>query len=532
MNKDNVFNPNFLNQPQQVQKNKDDIEYLIKNQFKVFNTTLNMFEGMESVAITETDIPADFSGENAVLLTRNGLIFKIVTITDNIVYIKYYSQLPQGPAGPAGSLPEWGEPDQIIARYGYGAGEYGWSYGKVPSGGMPNQVLTKYGYGDNEYQWEDATGGGGGGGDSTIKLQQIDYNYPKMVENLTQTSVISADTRNIPNQMFANNQVLLCTQCPQMTDSYITSDGGIFSMYTMHSFPSFFLLDLSGEITTPVLEHNSSQSVGFQLNINEGTKRQIAVNKIDILFYSSNNPFSGSAIMPDEISATNDGLAWTGGCSIQNIDDINNPYTMKRVGVHNYIPIIGSDSISIDVNEVGTRFVVKLDEEVNNKLARSLVTPLTAPSSTALVGIGTNNAQTNITIGSGLTLTGNTLSAPATSPTYMYFVSFEIINAASYNSKIQMTAFSSGEKIVPDGNAKNFLKQLVTRIASSDALSATPANIKYPATGTINDTPIKYAECISTGSLSVYGTGDENTIYNFDNEDTTVANFQVSVIKV
>ena len=513
MNKDNVFNPNFLNQPQQVQKNKDDIEYLIKNQFKVFNTPLDMFEGMESVSLSETDIPADFSGENAVLLTRNGLIFKIVTITDNMVYIKYYSQLPagpQGPTGPSGGLPEYGEPDQVLARYGYGDGEYGWVYGKVPSGGSPNQVLTKYGYGDNEYQWQDPQGGGGGGGGFD----------PNLLTEITNGSSywddISCISDYIGYSEFDGYHQLLFGSRQSGSFNY----GG-----------TYYSIGCGFGFSIPVISDFFNVKDGKGLALTDSFLTKVYSGLLQSVYNVYELPENNQG------SASYD--TTYGGQIIQNVKyDISyylngQEYTDEYSISHSKrFPFFGTNGINIDANENTSGFNISLDNEVSNKLARALVTPVSAPVSTELVGIGTNNTQTNITIGSGLTLSNNTLTATASSPTYMYYASFEVINAASYNSKIQMTAFSSGEKIVPDGNAKNFLKQLVTRIAASDALSATPANIKYPATGTINDTPIKYAECISTGSLSVYGTGDENTIYNFDNEDTTVANFQVSVLKV
>lgn len=77
-----------------------------------------------------------------------------------------------------------------------------------------------------------------------------------------------------------------------------------------------------------------------------------------------------------------------------------------------YIPLHGSESIVIDVDETGQFFEVHLDGMYLNKIERALLTPLTAPASTQLVGVGTSKDQQMINIGEGLSLTGNTLSAP------------------------------------------------------------------------------------------------------------------------
>ena len=73
--------------------------------------------------------------------------------------------------------------------------------------------------------------------------------------------------------------------------------------------------------------------------------------------------------------------------------------------------ITGSEDIIFDANEDGTAIEIHLDNEVRNKLAKALVTPMSAPTSTELVGINSNNAQIGIAIGEGLTLLNNTLSA-------------------------------------------------------------------------------------------------------------------------
>ena len=76
-----------------------------------------------------------------------------------------------------------------------------------------------------------------------------------------------------------------------------------------------------------------------------------------------------------------------------------------------YIPVRGSESIVIDVDESGTFFDVHLDADITAKLARALVTPMSAPSAISLVAVDTANAQQMLSIGDGLTVENGTLKA-------------------------------------------------------------------------------------------------------------------------
>lgn len=67
-----------------------------------------------------------------------------------------------------------------------------------------------------------------------------------------------------------------------------------------------------------------------------------------------------------------------------------------------YLPIKGSDTIVIDVDESGEFIDIHLDAVIAAKIWRALVTPTSAPASLSLVGVNTNNAQVLLTIGEGL----------------------------------------------------------------------------------------------------------------------------------
>ena len=55
-----------------------------------------------------------------------------------------------------------------------------------------------------------------------------------------------------------------------------------------------------------------------------------------------------------------------------------------------------------------------LTDVVNNKVDKALVIPENAPATESLVAIDTTNAQSLLTVGNGLKITGNTLASKVT----------------------------------------------------------------------------------------------------------------------
>lgn len=76
-----------------------------------------------------------------------------------------------------------------------------------------------------------------------------------------------------------------------------------------------------------------------------------------------------------------------------------------------YLPLKGSESIVIDVDESGEFIDIHLDANIVTKLSRVLVTPMSAPASTSLVAVDSTNAQIMLTVGDGLTIEGAALKA-------------------------------------------------------------------------------------------------------------------------
>lgn len=105
-----------------------------------------------------------------------------------------------------------------------------------------------------------------------------------------------------------------------------------------------------------------------------------------------------------------------------------------------FLAVKGSESIVIDVDESGTFFDIHLDADIVSKLSRVLVTPMSAPASVSLVAVDTLNAQTLLTVGEGLSVSGGVISTSGGDGKQLYkhniycysedsmWVTFSIIN--------------------------------------------------------------------------------------------------------
>ena len=73
------------------------------------------------------------------------------------------------------------------------------------------------------------------------------------------------------------------------------------------------------------------------------------------------------------------------------------------------LPIKGSESVVLDVNEAGTFFTIHLDATASDKLAKALVLPTDPSANSRLVGVSSANAQQMLAIGNGLKVASNAL---------------------------------------------------------------------------------------------------------------------------
>ena len=92
----NIINPNYLNYKEQIQKNKQDIENLQDVVKECYNTQKELTAEDTTIAIADTNISPDV--QTGYLLTAQSLLFKILRVYENTVYLYYYATLPSGPA--------------------------------------------------------------------------------------------------------------------------------------------------------------------------------------------------------------------------------------------------------------------------------------------------------------------------------------------------------------------------------------------------------------------------------------------------
>jgi hypothetical protein len=110
-------------------------------------------------------------------------------------------------------------------------------------------------------------------------------------------------------------------------------------------------------------------------------------------------------------SGTNTLIAGTNGLSIGATFKVSAGNEVFEIPSTMFLAVKGSESVVIDVDESGTFFDIHLDADIVTKLSRVLVTPMSAPASVSLVAVDTSNAQTMLTLGDGLSVSGGVLSA-------------------------------------------------------------------------------------------------------------------------
>lgn len=101
----NKYDVNFISLPQQVSKNKIDIENLQKIIKQAYKTTTQLTEQSTSVALNTTNI-TDVTIKSGWLIDPNGLLFQIASVLEDLVYINFWANLKgiQGDIGPANTL--------------------------------------------------------------------------------------------------------------------------------------------------------------------------------------------------------------------------------------------------------------------------------------------------------------------------------------------------------------------------------------------------------------------------------------------
>lgn len=97
-----IFNPNYLDQQQQVQKNKADIEELQRYIRQAYHANVVLTNTSTSVPQSDTNIPEGTT--QGFLIDTVANLFEIATVSEGTVFIQYWCNLkgPQGATGPQG----------------------------------------------------------------------------------------------------------------------------------------------------------------------------------------------------------------------------------------------------------------------------------------------------------------------------------------------------------------------------------------------------------------------------------------------
>lgn len=89
-----ILNGKYLSMPEQVQKNKNDIQIITEYLENIYKCSTALEESSTSINIEYTNIGDKRDFLFAFLLDNKGLLFKIIDIVGDIVYLEFYSKLP------------------------------------------------------------------------------------------------------------------------------------------------------------------------------------------------------------------------------------------------------------------------------------------------------------------------------------------------------------------------------------------------------------------------------------------------------
>lgn len=169
------------------------------------------------------------------------------------------------------------------------------------------------------------------------------------------------------------------------------------------------------------------------------------------------------------------------------------PATITAEQLANIIEDTETVVISLDNN--GTKLNIQLSADVVNKLAKTLVTPISSPSATELVGVNNQNMQTMIELGAGLVLTNGVLAIQLNdtlAPYVSYAVSQSLTEEQKALARANIGAGASGfSGSYPDLEQKPILNTSNTTSQTAQADETIDGTInlhKISKTGALADT--------------------------------------------
>lgn len=124
-----------------------------------------------------------------------------------------------------------------------------------------------------------------------------------------------------------------------------------------------------------------------------------------------------------------------------------------------------TQTVVVSLNNNGTKFNIQLSAEVVNKLARTLVTPISTPSKTELVGVDSQNMQTMIELGRGLSIVNGVLTMEldnTLAPFVSYLTNQNLSSTEKATARANIDADITAEKVF------NIIDDTSTIVASLD----------------------------------------------------------------
>lgn len=162
-------------------------------------------------------------------------------------------------------------------------------------------------------------------------------------------------------------------------------------------------------------------------------------------------------VLNDAISVDNNGINLSQTTRItaqQQQGSLPPQYATFEIETNSILPIVGSESIVVDVAEDGEHAEIHLDADITNKLAKTLITPMSTPTATEIVAVDTTNSQTMLAIGDGLSIENGTLKASSTgNKLYMHCLRL----AGGTSSQWGVNIINSSSDLFTGDTFKNYL---------------------------------------------------------------------------
>ena len=234
-----------------------------------------------------------------------------------------------------------------------------------------------------------------------------------------------------------------------------------------------------GTVTTGAAGTNASVT-------NVGTEQRAILNFVIPRGDTGASGAEGSAGVgfddADEISINDGNINITAGDNGVNIEasiEVAVGEEILEIPSTMYLPLKGSESIVIDVDESGDFIEIHLDADIAAKLGRVLVTPMSAPASVSLVAVDTSNAQTMLTLGSGLSVSGGVLSVSGggggggAEYITINFTAFQGATLTDYMTTVKLP-YTTGKQLIDYLCVVGFVSLRSTKFGTDDTSTSSP----------------------------------------------------------